>query len=88
MDLIERIQYQDNFLKEENIDNNISILWGRALPILMHRKYLYDRFTRKYDKSDVVVERYLERKTIQTNFKLSLIILPNITTMVAFSMIV
>ena len=55
MDIIERIQYQDNFLKEENIDNNISVLWGRALPILMHRKYLYDRFTRKNDKSDVVV---------------------------------
>ena len=55
MDIVERIQYQDDFLKEENINNNINILWGRALPILMHRKYLYDRFTRKYDKSDVVV---------------------------------
>ena len=55
MDIIEKIQYQDDFLKEENINNNINILWGRALPILMHRKYLYDRFTRKYDKSDVVV---------------------------------
>ena len=55
MDVIERIQYQDDFLSEENIDSNINILWGKALPILMHRKYLYDRFTRKYDKSDVVV---------------------------------
>ena len=55
MNNIEKIQYQDDFLKEENIDNNISILWGRALPILMHRKYLYDRFTRKNDKSDVIV---------------------------------
>lgn len=55
MDVIERIQYQDDFLNEKNIDNNISILWGRALPILMHRKYLYDRFTRKNDKSDVIV---------------------------------
>ena len=55
MDIIEKIQYQDNFLSKDNIDNNISILWGKALPILMHRKYLYDRFTRKYDKSEVVV---------------------------------
>ena len=55
MDTVERIQYQDDFLSEENINSNINILWGKALPILMHRKYLYDRFTRKYDKSDVVV---------------------------------
>lgn len=55
MDTIERIQYQDDFLSEKNINSNINILWGKALPILMHRKYLYDRFTRKYDKSDVVV---------------------------------
>lgn len=55
MDTVERIQYQDDFLSEENINSNINILWGKVLPILMHRKYLYDRFTRKYDKSDVVV---------------------------------
>lgn len=55
MDIVERIQYQDDFLSEKNINNNISILWGRALPIFLHRKYLYDRFTRKYDTSDVVV---------------------------------
>lgn len=55
MDTVERIQYQDEFISEENINSNINILWGKVLPILMHRKYLYDRFTRKYDKSDVVV---------------------------------
>ena len=55
MDVIERIQYQDDFLSEKNINSNISVLWGKALPIFLHRKYLYDRFTRKYDKSDVVV---------------------------------
>lgn len=55
MDVVERIQYQDDFLSEENINSNINTLWGRALPIFFHRKYLYDRFTRKYDTSDVVV---------------------------------
>lgn len=55
MDIVERIQYQDDFLSEENINNNIDILWGKVLPIFFHRKYLYDRFTRKYDTSDVVV---------------------------------
>lgn len=55
MDTVERIQYQDEFISEKNIDSNINILWGKVLPILIHRKYLYDRFTRKYDKSDVVV---------------------------------
>ena len=55
MDIVERIRYQDDFLSEENINNNIDILWGKVLPIFFHRKYLYDRFTRKYDTSDVVV---------------------------------
>lgn len=55
MSFVEKIQYKDEFLSEENINQNISILWGRALPIFMHRKYLQDRFTRKYDKKDVVV---------------------------------
>ncbi len=56
-----RIQYQDDFLSEENINNNISILWGKALPILLHRKYLYERFTRENDTSDVIValEQYI-----------------------------
>ena len=55
MSVVEKIQYQDDFISEENINSNINIIWGKALPILMHKKYLYDRFTRKYDKSDVVV---------------------------------
>ena len=55
MSSVEKIQYKDEFLDIKNIDANISILWGRALPIFMHRKYLYDRFTRKYDNKDVVV---------------------------------
>lgn len=55
MSFVEKIQYKDDFLSEKNINQNISILWGKALPIFMHRKYLQDRFTRKYDKKDVVV---------------------------------
>ena len=55
MSFVEKIQYKEFFLSEKNINQNISILWGKALPIFMHRKYLQDRFTRKYDKKDVVV---------------------------------
>lgn len=55
MSFVEKVQYKDDFLSEKNINQNISILWGKALPIFMHRKYLQDRFTRKYDKKDVVV---------------------------------
>lgn len=55
MSFVEKVQYKDEFLNEKNINQNISILWGKALPIFMHRKYLQDRFTRKYDKNDVVV---------------------------------
>ena len=55
MSVVEKIQYQDDFLNEKNINNNINILWGKALPIFLHRKYLYDRYTRKYDTSDVIV---------------------------------
>ena len=50
-----KIQYQDSFLAEENIDKNINVLWGKALPILQHRKQMYDRYTRINDKKDVVV---------------------------------
>lgn len=55
METVEKIQYQDSFLSEKNINKNINVLWGKALPIFMHRKYLYDRFTRKYDDGDVKV---------------------------------
>ena len=55
MNTIEKIQYQDNFLDIDEIDNNINIIWGRALPIFLHRKYLYDRYTRKNENKDVIV---------------------------------
>lgn len=55
MEIVERIQYQNEFLSEKNINENISALWEKALPIFLHREYLYDRFTRKHDNSDVVV---------------------------------
>lgn len=55
MGTVEKIQYQDDFLSKKNINNNVSVLWGKALPIFLHRKYLYDRFTRKNDNSDVIV---------------------------------
>ena len=55
MSFVEKIQYKDEFLNEANINQNISVLCGKALPIFMHRKYLQDRFTRKYDQKDVVV---------------------------------
>ena len=45
MSFVEKVQYKDEFLNEKNINQNISILWGKALPIFMHRKYLQDRFT-------------------------------------------
>ena len=55
MSFVEKIQYGDDLLNIKNINENINILWGKALPIFMHRKYLQDRFTRKYDQRDVVV---------------------------------
>ena len=48
MSFVEKVQYKDEFLNEKNINQNISILWGKALPIFMHRKYFQARFTRKY----------------------------------------
>ena len=53
--LVEKIQYSDEFLKEENIAGNINVLWEKARPILQHRKQLYDRYTRKNDANDVIV---------------------------------
>ena len=49
------LQYQDSFISEENIDNNINLLWGAMIPILEHRRYLYDRYTRKLDNSELKV---------------------------------
>lgn len=66
--IVEKIQYSNEFLKEENIDKNINVLWGKALPILLHRKYLYDRYTRKNDVSDVIVALEYYISTIASGY--------------------
>lgn len=68
MSVVEKIQYSDEFLSKENIVNNINILWGKAIPILQHRKHLYDRYTRKYDISDVIVALEFYISTIATGY--------------------
>lgn len=68
MSVVEKIQYSDEFLSEENIASNINILWGKAIPILQHRKYLYDRYTRKNDTSDVVVALEFYISTIASGY--------------------
>ncbi len=65
---VEKIQYPDNFLSEENIANNINTLWGKVIPILLHRKYLYDRYTRKHDTSDVIVALEFYISTIASGY--------------------
>lgn len=65
---VEKIQYSEDFLSEQNISKNINILWGKALPILQHRKYLYDRYTRKYDTRDVVVALEYYISTIASGY--------------------
>lgn len=66
--MLRKIQYSEEFLNEENIDRNINILWGKALPILQHRKYLYDRYTRENDNSDVIVALEYYISTIATGY--------------------
>ena len=68
MSVVEKIQYSEEFLSKENIANNINVLWGKALPILQHRKYLYDRYTRKYDTSDVIVALEFYISTIASGY--------------------
>jgi len=68
MSVVEKIQYSDEFLSEENIASNINILWGKAIPILQHRKYLYDIYTRKHDISDVIVALEFYISTIATGY--------------------
>ncbi len=68
MSIVEKIQYSDDFLSEQNIANNINILWGKAIPILLHRKYLYDRYTRKNDTSDVIVALEFYISTIASGY--------------------
>lgn len=31
MSFVEKIQYKDEFLSEKNINQNISILWGKSI---------------------------------------------------------
>lgn len=66
--VVEKIQYADEFLSEENIAKNINVLWGKAIPILQHRKYLYDRYTRKNDTSDVIVALEFYISTIASGY--------------------
>lgn len=68
MSVVEKIQYPDEFLKEENIASNINVLWGKAIPILQHRKQLYDRYTRKNDTSDVIVALEFYISTIASGY--------------------
>jgi SPP1 family phage portal protein len=68
MSVVEKIQYSEDFLDEKNIANNINVLWGKALPILQHRKKLYDRYTRKYDDSDVIVALEFYISTIASGY--------------------
>lgn len=68
MSVVEKIQYADEFLSEENIAKNINVLWGKAMPILQHRKYLYDRYTRKNDTSDVIVALEFYISTIASGY--------------------
>lgn len=68
MSVVEKIQYPDEFLEEGNIASNINVLWGKAIPILQHRKQLYDRYTRKNDTSDVIVALEFYISTIASGY--------------------
>ena len=63
-----KIQYQESFLAKENIDKNINTIWGDVLPILQHRKRMYDRYTRINDNKDVVVALEYYISTIATGY--------------------
>lgn len=63
-----KIQYQDSFLAEENIKSNINVLWGKALPILQHRKQMYDRYTRTDKTQEVIVALEYYISTIATGY--------------------
>jgi SPP1 family phage portal protein len=68
MSVVEKIQYSDEFISEGNIAKNINVLWGKALPILLHRKYLYDRYTRKNETKDVIVALEFYISTIASGY--------------------
>lgn len=65
---IKRLQYREDFLSEDNIDKNINILWGNAIPIWEHRKDMYERYTRENDNRDVVVALEYYISTIATGY--------------------
>lgn len=62
------LQYQDSFLDEQNIKSNIDVIWADALPILRHRKQMYDRYTRTYDTQDVIVALEYYISTIASGY--------------------
>lgn len=65
----ERIQYSEDFISEENIEKNISVIFGEMLPILEHRKYLYERYSRSKENDEnvmVALEYYIS--TIATGY--------------------
>ena len=68
MALVEKIQYSDEFLKEENIIENINVLWEKAIPILQHRKELYERYTRKNNVNDGIVALEFYISTISSGY--------------------
>lgn len=68
MSVVEKIQYPDEFLSKKNIAQNISTLWGKAIPILLHRKELYNRYTRKNDTGDVIVALEFYISTIASGY--------------------
>ena len=65
---IKKIQYQEEFLSKENIDKNINILWGKAIPIWEHRKAMYERYTRENDNRDVIVALEYYISTIASGY--------------------
>lgn len=67
---VEKIQYPDDFLNEKNISQNINELWGKALPILQHRRQLYERYTRsnELETNDVIVALEYYISTIATGY--------------------
>lgn len=67
---MKRIQYNEDYISEANIDNNINVLWGVIIPILEHRKYLYNRYARvqDFDKDEVQVALEYYISTIASGY--------------------
>lgn len=62
------LQYKDEFLSEENIDSTINLLWGALIPILEHRLYLYERYTRKNEVSELKIPLEYYISTIASGY--------------------